>query len=111
MMFHQHVVDMQKTVDRIMLRPVRPSTVMILKEHAEHLGIPFKKSKSLYEDGDWKPPLPAGNYYGELVTVKFVHLFSAVRNAKGVDHPEYDSDRKTEITDENHDCEPEKGET
>ena len=97
-MLQQHVESMRRTVFRLTMQAVPPATVLILQEQAEFIGVPTtKRPKSEEEEHERSviKSLPRGKPYGKLVCVKLEHLYLAIKDAKGVNHPDYQP-RKTE---------------
>ena len=84
--FQYQVVEMQVAIDRLLQhsKPVR--TVVIKKDHAEYLGVPYIASKPQTTP---RRPSPLGGRmgkpYGLLVTVVLLDLFMKLQGATGVD--------------------------
>jgi hypothetical protein len=105
----QHQIEtMRSVVDRALLRIHPPAELIILQEHADFLGVkydlPKRKELSAIEAMQRqaaKAMLPGGKPYGPLIRVKLDRLYVALRNAKGVNHPEYRS-REDQTQDENY---------
>ena len=103
-MLQQQVESMRRTVFRLAMQAVPPATVLILKEQADFIGVKTMKRPKKEEEEHERSvlrSLPRGKPYGKLVCVKLEILYSALKDAKGVNHPDYQP-RETESATTNH---------
>lgn len=91
MMLSFQVRDMQKTIQKLLNRKRPPIEVMILKGHADYLGVAYTRGPKADRPESWM--LDEGKPLGQVVRVKVADLFVALKDAKGVDEQEGIGDR------------------
>lgn len=97
-MLQQQVEKMRSAVFELTLQPNPPRIVLVLEEQADFLGVK-RTPRPTREDEEHErnviKAMPRGKPYGKLTGVKLENLYLALKDAKGVNHPNYQP-RETE---------------
>lgn len=85
-MLEYMIIDLRRTVTRMLLRARPPRTVWLEKPHAEYLKLNFNPGVNIDPPTRQQPAQPGDKPMPPLVEVQFQQLVVNLKGAKGVEH-------------------------